>query len=52
MGKRIEVTDPHSGVTVKVREGSPQAKAWGKPNPAPKSASKPAAESAGKSQGK
>lgn len=31
MAKRIEVTDPHTGVTVKVREGSRQAKLWGKP---------------------
>ena len=35
MAKRIEVTDPHTGVTVKVREGSAQAKAWGKPKPEP-----------------
>lgn len=29
MVKRVQVTDPHSGATLRVAEGSPQAKAWG-----------------------
>lgn len=40
MAKRIEVTDPHTGVKLKVREGSAQAKVWGKPKRVEKEAPK------------
>lgn len=40
MVKRVEVTDPHTGVTLKVREDSPQAKVWGKPKRTEKEAPK------------